>query len=72
MVTPQQLKALERFMDLAQPHRVSKTLRTLLLEYLISKSDLFPGEFDFMIEDVRYLFELLDRLGFEELPVEDE
>jgi hypothetical protein len=69
MVTQQQLKALERFIDLAQPERVSKTLRTLLVEYLVNKSDLLPLDFDYMIEDVRNLFELLDRLGFKELPV---
>jgi hypothetical protein len=46
-------------------HRLSRNLRTLLMEYLIEHHDFLPPNFHDHVDDLSHLFDLLDKISHE-------
>lgn len=58
-------KAFHHFMLYTPPDRLSRCLRTLLIEYIAHNKDFLSAEFDRWMDDLTLLFDLLDKAGKE-------
>jgi len=54
--------AFKLFLKRTPPERLNRTVRTLLMEYLVHKHDFLPPDFHCHIDDLSNLFNLLDEL----------
>jgi len=57
--------ALKVFLKRTPPERLSRTVRTLLMEYLLNKHDFLPPDFHIYLDDLANLFALCDQLDTE-------
>lgn len=60
--SPASIQALEDFLSIVDVPRFSKELRNLFLEYLIDNHEELHADFEHLAEDLKFLFDFLDRL----------
>ncbi|WP_333820665.1 hypothetical protein, partial [Ohtaekwangia sp.] len=61
-LSPKIEEALRIFLNRTPPNRLSRTVRLLLLEYLIHQHDFLPLDFHVSLGDLSNLFKLFDQL----------
>lgn len=60
-------RATKQFIESSPPLRLSKHLRRILLDYMISQKDCLPVDFEIYLADLSNLFDFLDCIS--ETPV---
>jgi hypothetical protein len=55
--------SLEKFLFLASPQKVSSHVRIIFMEYLSTRAELLPEDFNLMVDNLNNLFDLLDSLA---------
>lgn len=65
-LSPKTISAFEDFLGLVEIPTFKRQLRGLLLSYLIEESEELPPHYSRFIEDMKFLFELLDVVEDEE------
>lgn len=58
-------EAFKSFLNHTPPERLSRTIRTLLMEYLVHQHEFLPTNFHCYLDDLSSLFTLLDNLNAE-------
>lgn len=61
-IPPRLANELKQFMEYAQPRRLSRNLRGLLLSMLIAQKDGYIFDLEELLSDLAFLFNLLDSM----------